>query len=568
MFRLRPTLAGQLALVVTLGVAQFVSPPNDLIKATGYAGVNVRYKEVPTGICELNPSVKSYSGYADVAENQHMFWMFFETRNGDPATAPLTLWISGGPGSSSMYELWQELGPCLINSTIDVNNNPYSWNEVSNMLFIDQPIQTGLSYSVPTPGYVDPDGSTIINLPNNTCPDWASDWDCGTYALTDQTTTANSTPNAAPNVWKTLQGFMGVFPQYARHGFHFATESYGGHYGPVFAEYFRDQNSRLFNHSPPATEINLESVLIGNGWYDPLIQNIAYYNFSVSPGNSYDVLLDKKHADIMYNAIYGQGNCRDQTLQCYSTGRQDVCQDADNFCSDQVEGIYKRSLKRDVYDVRELDDDPIPPDWHADYLNTERVQKAIGAYVNYTSDSTSVLQSFSDTGDDSRVYSIIQDMQALVAANLTVVMYFSDADFECNWIGGYAVAEEIDVPGFGKAGFANISTSDDIVHGQVKQVGKFSFVRIFESGHSAPFYQPLVSLEMLDRAINGFDIATGRIKVGPTYKSVGSPISTFHEGSGTVQYKHIPSDAFYNTTTNEPQWPPSEMRRKRYLPRH
>lgn len=98
------------ALVATLGAAQFVSPPSDLVKRTGYAGVDIRYKEVPSGICELNPAVKSYSGYAEVGENQHMFWMFFETRNGDPTKAPLTLWISGGPGASSMYELWQEHG--------------------------------------------------------------------------------------------------------------------------------------------------------------------------------------------------------------------------------------------------------------------------------------------------------------------------------------------------------------------------------------------------------------------------------------------------------------------------
>jgi hypothetical protein len=32
--------------------------------------VSVRHKEVPTGICELDHNVKSYSGYVDVAENQ------------------------------------------------------------------------------------------------------------------------------------------------------------------------------------------------------------------------------------------------------------------------------------------------------------------------------------------------------------------------------------------------------------------------------------------------------------------------------------------------------------------
>jgi hypothetical protein len=63
-----------LAAVSATASAQFVAPPKDLLNATGYLDLPVRYKEVPTGICELDPDVKSYSGYVDVAENQHIFW--------------------------------------------------------------------------------------------------------------------------------------------------------------------------------------------------------------------------------------------------------------------------------------------------------------------------------------------------------------------------------------------------------------------------------------------------------------------------------------------------------------
>ena len=63
-----------LALGVERAAAQFVAAPTNLTNATGNAGVQVRYKEVPAGICEMDPNVKSYSGYADVEENQHIFW--------------------------------------------------------------------------------------------------------------------------------------------------------------------------------------------------------------------------------------------------------------------------------------------------------------------------------------------------------------------------------------------------------------------------------------------------------------------------------------------------------------
>lgn len=42
--------------------AHFVHAPTDLTETTGFLDLPVRYKEVPDGICELTPGVKSYSG--------------------------------------------------------------------------------------------------------------------------------------------------------------------------------------------------------------------------------------------------------------------------------------------------------------------------------------------------------------------------------------------------------------------------------------------------------------------------------------------------------------------------
>ena len=204
--------------------SQFVSPPSNLTTKVGNANITVRYKEVPPGICEQDPDVKSYAGYADVAPGEHIFWWFFESRNIDPEDAPLTIWINGGPGSSSMIGLFQELGPCTISPHGEPLDNPYSWSNVTNIIFIDQPTQVGFSYSEAVPAYTDPNSGYLVQLPNDTCPEFASDWDCGTFSYWNQSLTANSTPAAAPNMWKTLQGFIGAFPQYAREGVYFTTE--------------------------------------------------------------------------------------------------------------------------------------------------------------------------------------------------------------------------------------------------------------------------------------------------------------------------------------------------------
>lgn len=316
---------------------------------------------------------------------------------------------------------------CLFRrELIPINSN------VTNMLFIDHPAQVGFSYSTPIPAYYDSDHDFIVQLPNKTCPDYAEAYGtCGTYSDPNPADTANSTSNAAPSMWKTLQGFMGAFPQYSRHEFNFATESYGGHYAPIFNEYIETQNAAIAaGKLPGAHHINLATVLIGNGWYDPLIQYGAYYNFSVSPGNTYDFSpFNQTTKDQMYNAMYGPGNCRDRTLHCYASGENDVCTAADLYCYQEVEALLDSPGDRDEYDIRETYNDPFPPSFYLDYLNTPELQKAIGAYVNFSgANGDTVYNAFETTGDDDREDGTIEAVQKLVSQGIYVVLYFGDAE--------------------------------------------------------------------------------------------------------------------------------------------
>lgn len=306
--------------------------------------------------------------------------------------------------------------------------------------------------------------------------------------------------------------------------------------------------------------------MVGNGWYDPLVQYQAYYNFTVYPGNTYDYspftpTIQKK----MYNALYGPGNCYDQTVDCYNTKRDDVCAIADMFCALQVEYILDIHEGRDEYDIRELTPDPFPYHFYEEYLNLEDVQKAIGAYVNFSGvNGDTLYDAFTNTGDDDRTQGAPADVSKLVDQGVYFVMYNGDADYNCNWLGNQVVAENIGAPGYSSAGFENIKTTDGIVHGVVKQSDNFAFARIYEAGHEVPFYQPVVALEMFDRVINGFDVATGRSRIseGGGYTTSGPAESTYREGNSTIQFKVLPADAIYNTTTNEPN-PPKDQAKER-----
>jgi len=106
-----------------------------------------------------------YSGFenSNEAGTHHLFYWMFKTE--DPNnTAPVIVWLNGGPGSSSMFGNFLENGPLMITEnatateddqyTFKVIKNPQgSWAEAAHLVFIDQPVNTGFSYS-DTPEYL------------------------------------------------------------------------------------------------------------------------------------------------------------------------------------------------------------------------------------------------------------------------------------------------------------------------------------------------------------------------------------------------------------------------------
>jgi carboxypeptidase C (cathepsin A) len=430
--------------------------------------------------------------------------------------------------SSSMMGIFQEHGPCSVDANLKTHDNPYSWTNVTNILYIDQPTHTGFSYSVPIPGFISDLGLSRLST-NRSCPRGVKT--CGTFSKPDKDVTASSSPGAAPNFWKTVQGFMGALPKYARKEIIFATESYGGRYGPIYSEYFARQN--LIN-TPGAVKIHVSALMIGNGWHDASIQYPAYYNYTVNPGNTYDVKpYNSTVAKKMHDDIYGPGRCLDQLQTCYKNGTNQACAMADAFCDYVTSAPYSLSA-RDTYDIRQLEPSPFPPEHYQKYLNTPKVLQAIGAFTNYTDGSDVVGATFASTGDNARPHTVMVDMRRLLESGTTVLLYYGDADYVCNWIGGEIVAEEVGAHGFGSAGYVDISTSDKIVHGEVKQSNNFAFVRVYDSGHMVPYFKPLVSLEMLKRVIKKVDIATGTEVVKRGYVTKGPKKTTYREGNGTV----------------------------------
>jgi hypothetical protein len=270
-----------------LGYAQAqrpqIIPGVQVVRSKLGDGITISYKE--PGICERNKGVRSYSGYIhlpprtlesfNVTQNYpiNLFYWYFQARK-KPESAPLALWINGGPGASSMRGLLRENGPCSINGDSNsTSNNPWSWNEVSNMIYIDQPVQTGFSYDVLQNSSVDlvtgqiPPAVTNTALQNITVLP-------GTFPSLNITSTANSSTNAARALYYALQVFIQDAPFHKSSDTRFSVwaESYGGKYGPAIADFILEQNKRIangqFSGNKVFTPINFDALGIVNGCID------------------------------------------------------------------------------------------------------------------------------------------------------------------------------------------------------------------------------------------------------------------------------------------------------------
>ncbi|KAM5540595.1 hypothetical protein V8D89_005626 [Ganoderma adspersum] len=399
-----------------------------------------------SGVCETTEGVYQASGYGDLTADESIFFWFFAARN-NPDTAPLSVWLNGGPGSSSMIGLFQENGPCRIkNDSSDVSLNPNSWNEVSNMLYIDQPVGVGFSHG---------------------------------------TTTVGTSQQAASDFWNFLQIFFADerFIKYQKNDFAIWTESYGGHYGPTFAAYLLEQNAGIANGTVTGTPINLKFLGVGDGLTDPLSQYPGYISYAAS--NPYHALVSSSTISRANTSWSQSGGCKDLITSCYSTSNTTTCSRAQSFCNGNI--LSPLAGDWDVYYVLTENPDPYPPDLTS-YLSDSDLTSKIGAESEWEETNILVYSNFAETGD--WMHNSRPNLETVINAGVRTLVYDGDADFILNFNGVEAMVDALQTKfsdEYAQQEFANY-TVNGVATGLYKNAGTFSYVRIFGAGHEVPAY--------------------------------------------------------------------------------
>ncbi|XP_078126444.1 retinoid-inducible serine carboxypeptidase [Sander vitreus] len=94
-------------------------------------------------------AAKEAWSYEEVREGAHMFWWLYFADT-DSQNRPLVMWLQGGPGGSgSGFGNFEEIGP--LNKNLEPRKT--SWVQAASVLFVDNPVGTGFSYTDRPDGY-------------------------------------------------------------------------------------------------------------------------------------------------------------------------------------------------------------------------------------------------------------------------------------------------------------------------------------------------------------------------------------------------------------------------------
>lgn len=173
-------------------------------------------------------NLKSYAGYFTVNKkyNSNTFFWFFPSES-NYLNDPVVLWLQGGPGATSLIGLFTENGPYIVKTKHGVKLREYTWMKNHNVIYIDNPVGTGYSFTQNKDGY------------------------------------ARNEVAIGQDLYNALLQFYQLFPELQKNDFFVTGESYAGKYVPAVSYTIHKNN--------PASKqkINLKGLAIGNGLSDP-----------------------------------------------------------------------------------------------------------------------------------------------------------------------------------------------------------------------------------------------------------------------------------------------------------
>ena len=419
------------------------------------------------------PVFNQFSGYLNLAgteKNIHYWLVEAET---DPESAPIAFWTNGGPGCSGLIGFMTEQGPFRPDIKGDLQPNLYAWNKIANMVFLEQPVGVGFSYS------------------NNN----------DDYKIGDD--------QAAKDNLATILAFFDKFPHFNHSRLFITSESYGGHYMPTLANEIINYNDEQ-TYSP--MRINFQGFAVGNPYTD-------YYSGVGAEMETYwgKQLLPKPLWD-----KYLENNCTDPLKQLNSTACSllmlNFMKKIGNLnpyaldypvCLSQQQLRMREFLRDETENTdNEMQYEPCEDLYSANYLNKMDVKVALHVHQDIVWEECSGTTKY-NLADKmlpmEKYYKTI--LNSKTHPDLRVLVYSGDDDSVCGTIGTQRWIYDV--------GFTTSSLWDTWYNTDGQTAGfitkfktpfnnasRFSFITVHYAGHEVPTYKPKDALELFEMYIN------------------------------------------------------------------
>ncbi|XP_053688751.1 venom serine carboxypeptidase [Sabethes cyaneus] len=409
--------------------------------------------------------VESYSGYFTVNEtyNSNLFFWYFAAHNEAQNDAPVVLWLQGGPGASSLYGLFTENGPFSVGSDMKLVPRKFSWHLNHHLIYIDNPVGAGFSFT---------------------------DHDEG-YSVNEE--------QVGANLHNALMQFFQLFPNLQSHNFFVTGESYAGKYVPAVAHTIHRQNDNS------KVKINLKGLAIGNGLCDPFHQ--LYYG------------------DYLYQLGLIDANARDQFHEYEKKGRDCISKN-DFDCAFEVfdelingdqtasGSLFKNVSGFETY-FNYLETKPDKKDQYmGEFLQLPETRRAIHVGNN----------SFHDLDSENKVEqhlkqdvmkSVVPYLQELLT-KYRVAIYNGQLDIIVAYPLTVNFLHHLSFPGHEQYLKAPryIWKVDGEIAGYAKEAGNLVEVLVRNAGHMVPKDQPKWALDLIMRLTHGKGFARRVAKRG------------------------------------------------------
>jgi len=390
----------------------------------------------------------SFSGYLTVDKQFHsnMFFWFFPAKEASEA-APLVIWLQGGPGGSSLFGLFTENGPFNVDKNMNLVYRQYSWTDSLNVLYFDNPVGTGFSFTASDEGYARDEVAVGRNL----------------YSATQQ--------------------FLTLFPELRPNDLFITGESYAGKYVPALAYTIHKEN-------PTAQrKINLKGMAIGDGLCDPYTMT-DYGTFLYGIG-----LLDATQRDefMKRQAVIKKDIEQQKWMEAFN-GFDSIL----NGDTTDVPSLFSNYTGLTFYYNYNMDSEPEDMGHFTQYVNIPEVRKAIHVGDKVFNDGVAVEQHLAKD--------VMQSVKPWIEEILNepkyrVMIYSGQLDIIIAHPLTRAFVDSLDWSGAAEFKKADkyIWKVNGLVAGYVKETSNFVEVLVRGAGHMVPYDQPQNAYDMITK---------------------------------------------------------------------